>query len=218
MAEPNYSLDDLPTRAAEAKQAFSAYVADLLAKFEQRRERRTKLNLPVLAFCGYGRAGKDLSAEYLSKHVPNIVYPNSLSRIVLPLIAHMARDSQEHAWEHRHSVRDFWIEACHAVRGSDYTLLLRMSLGVGDVVSGIRGLFELDVVKQTQLADALIWVRNDRVEVDKTVEYGENDCDFTLVNNGSRLELFARVRKLVSLLQKGYFKGNEDGQSQKLGR
>lgn len=209
MPDLNYTLDNLEARAEAAKLANADYLNRLAEQYKQRAERRQKLGIPVIAFCGHGRSGKDLSAEYLSFLKPQVVYPNSLSRVVLPLIAHMSGDTAEHAWEHRHNVREFWIEACHKIRARDLTLLLRMSLGIGDVVAGIRGLFEIDSVRQQKTADYIVWVRNDRVEKDKTVEYGEEDCDFTILNNGSRMELFARLRKFVSLLQQGYFKGDE---------
>lgn len=202
---PNYTLDGLTERIRAAKDKHADYLALLLNHYEQRSEMRRAKNIGVLAFCGYGRAGKDLSAEYLCRlSKGRLKYPGSLSMIALPIIATAAEDTEDHAWAHRHNVRDFWIEACHALRGDDYSLLLRLSLGRGDVVAGVRGLFKIDDISRRNVVAGTIWVRNNRVEKDKTVEYDEEDCNCTIVNNGSRLELFARLRKFVGLLQAGY--------------
>lgn len=202
---PNYSLDGLTQRVLAAKEQHADYLAALLKAYEERSAMRREKQIGVLAFCGYGRAGKDLSAEYLCRlSKGHLTYPGSLSQIALPILATAAGDTEEHAWIHRHEVREFWIEACHALRGDDYSLLLRLSLGRGDVVAGVRGLFELDDIRRREIVAGTVWVRNNRVEKDKTVEYDEEDCNCTIVNHGSRLELFARLRNFVGMLQAGY--------------
>ena len=130
--EPNYSLDNLEERANAAKQALNDRLVELEGAYHERCILRAASGIIPIGFCGMGRAGKDTAAEYICKQ-SGAVYPNSASWLVLPFIAHMIGISTERAWQERHQRRAFWIAACHAFRGKDYTLLIRMCLGAGDV-------------------------------------------------------------------------------------
>jgi hypothetical protein len=205
----DYTLDGLEDRARAALLACRDYVEGLKLDYVRRWAWRRERDIPVLGFCGMGRAGKDTAAEYYCA-VTDVVYPGPASSLILPLVAHVANDTPEHAWRVRHDHREFWIAACHAIRGKDYDMLVKMCLGAGDVAVGIRGRLEFEKCARDGVVDLLVWIDNPRVPADITVEYGPEDCDVVLPNHGSRRELYAKVYKLVEMLRKTCFKREED--------
>lgn len=205
--EGNYSTTNLHERVAEALKHHAAYLDSTLTRFDAQKARRAARGIPVLAFCGMGRAGKDTAAEYFCSY-NELVYAGSASNMVLPLIAHVIGLPEETVWLERHSHRQFWIEACHAIRGRDLTLLTRMALSKSDVVVGLRGRLEFDANVRSGLLDATVWI-DSGVPDDPTVEYGASDCDVMIPNRGSRTELYAKLRKFTALLKQRFFTEGE---------
>ncbi len=191
----NYSLHDLRARIDQAAAANRCYIDGCLAAYARGRVRREELRLPVLAFCGNSRAGKDEAAKYLAGIIPTLVYPGSVSEVVAPLIA--AAAEQAEAFDTRHEHREFWVEACNELRRDDPTLLIRMTLGVGDVVAGIRGKVELAQALHGGIIDLAVWVDNPRVKPDFTVAYGPGDCDMSIYNRASLEAYHARLDRLA---------------------
>ncbi len=202
--EGNYSLENLSERAALARQEHQNYLLDLERKYEARCAWREERNFLPLGICGMGRAGKDTAAEFLCAQT-GMVYPKSASWLALPIIATMAGVPPEQAWQERHEYRPFWISACHAFHGEDYGRLVRMCLSAGDIAVGIRGRLELEAVVCHGVVRATLWIANARAPNDITVEYGPSDCDLIVSNDGSYLEFYAKLRKLVKLLHIGVF-------------
>jgi hypothetical protein len=196
----NYSLDGLEERADRARQAHAGYVEGLMLAYKERRVWREARGLPAIGVCGHGRAGKDTSAEYICARL-GAKYPNSASWQMLPMVAHMVGIDRQAAWDTRHQHREFWINACHALRSYDYSMLVRMCLGAGDIAVGIRGRLELEACLREGVLDFALWVDNPRVQPDVTVEYGMADCDFTIVNSGSLMSLYGRLDKMLHLLK-----------------
>lgn len=196
----NYSLDNLLKRAQHAKVVHKKYVDELLRKYDHRSRLRKKSNVPVIGFCGYGRAGKDTIAQFFCEQA-GLVYPGSNSMVILPLVATMAEEEPTKVFEERHNQRDFWIDACHAIRHGDYSLLIKMSLGAGDVAVGIRGRLELYHSVKEEVLDWTIWIENDRVEKDRTTEYTSADCDDVWFNNGPYFALYARIERFIAMLR-----------------
>lgn len=203
---PNYSFDNLLERERVSRDRFGDYVADLIRKFRDRATVRTEKVAPVVAFLGMGRAGKDTSAEYFCLKT-GLRYAGSSSSMVLPIIADSIGVPPERAWEERHQNRRFWIEWCHAFRHDDPTMLVKMALGAGDVVVGVRGKIELHFVQQQKLIDYTVWVDNPRVPDDPTVEFGMADCDFSIPNHGAVTGLYRRIDVLVEMLRTPYLSG-----------
>lgn len=197
---PDYSLNNLLARARSSREKFAAYVADKLAAFDVFQVARACRRVPVVAFLGMGRAGKDTAAEYFCLKA-GLTYAGSSSSMVLPIIADSIGIPPEQAWEERHQNRKFWNEWCHAFRHDDPALLVKMCLGAGDVVVGVRGKIELHAVQQERLIDYSVWVDNPRAPVDPTVEFGLADCDFSIPNHGGVTELYRRIDVLVRLLR-----------------
>jgi hypothetical protein len=203
---PNYSFDDLLERARVSRERFADYVGELLRAYLERATRRAEKQTPVVAFLGMGRAGKDTSAEYFCLKT-GLRYAGSASSMVLPIIADSIGVPPTQAWEERHQNRKFWIEWCHAFRHDDPTLLVKMSLGAGDVVVGVRGKIELHFVQQQKLIDYTVWVDNPRVPTDPTVEFGMADCDFSIPNHGAVTDLYRRIDVLVRMLRTPHLSG-----------
>lgn len=192
----DYSLDNVAERAQESRHAFRDYVDKSLAAYVQRAEMRKANGLPAFGICGHGRAGKDTAGTYICAMTP-IVNPGSASKVVLPIIAHSLRIPGAQAYAERHQHREFWIAWCHAFRTPEYDLLVRMCLGYGDIAIGIRGELELRDVLRKGIIDCAIWIENARVPPDITVEYGPEDCDLVLINNGSRREFYNRLDRFL---------------------
>lgn len=172
------------------------YISVLLQDSLKRRSRRIA---PTLAFCGHGRAGKDLGAEWLG-HNYHIDYGGSLSEIVCPLIACALNKPPAECFNTRHNDRDYWYRFCNILRKDDPTLLCKMLLAKADIIVGIRGAIELEACAAEGLVDLSIWVENPRVEKDPTLEYTAHDCDIVVPNAGSKLAYFSKLRRLAESL------------------
>lgn len=197
------SADVFNKLAMSAYEANKSYIDSLNNAFRDRQRLRKDATTPVVAFCGWGRAGKDTAAQWWCK-TAGLLYSGSASKIVNPLVAHMAGDDPEHCFSVRHENKDFWIEACHALRRLDLTLLIRMALGAGDVLVGVRCGKELHEARRLGMFDYSIWISR-MVPRDKTVEYGEKDCDTTVNNDGSVSALYERIERLYRFVS-GSFK------------
>ncbi len=201
----NYIRENLLDRARASREKFRDYLAAKLDAFGWRTAQRKARAVPVVAFLGMGRAGKDTSAEYFC-HKTGLTYAGSASSMVLPIIADSIGVDLDTAWAERHNNRQFWIEWCHAFRHDDPALLVKMCLGSGDVVVGVRGKLELHEVQQQRLIDYSFWVDNPRVPVDPTVEFSVADCDFSIPNYGGVTDLYRRIDVLVRALSTPHLK------------
>lgn len=202
--KPNYSFDNLLDRARASREKFKTYVQSKLDAYSRRQADRAKRRAPVVAWLGMGRAGKDTSAEYFCLKT-GLTYAGSSSSMVLPIIADSIGIPPERAWQERHQNRQFWIEWCHAFRHDDPAMLVKMCLGTGDAVVGVRGKIELHTVQQQKLIDYTVWVDNPRVEIDPTVEFSVDDCDFSIPNREGVTQLYRRIDVLVRMLGTPHF-------------
>lgn len=188
---------------ADVKKAYELkrkYIDDLLNGYEERQKLRNLRQLPVLAFCGYGRAGKDLGAEWLG-HNYDILYGGSTSSIMNPLIAAVLGKDEKVCYAERHQDRHYWFEFCNEFRRSDPTRLAKMLLANSDTVVGIRGAIELESCVNRGVVNLAIWVENPRVDVDTTVEYTSDDCDVIIANTGTKMQYFSKLRKQADAMR-----------------
>ena len=184
----------------KAKEICTRYIAVKLDQYETKEKNRRAHGVPILAFCGHGRAGKDLAAAWLGGNY-DVEYAGSISYAICPLVASaQGRDDVSKVFEERHKDRMYWFEFCNELRRKDPTFLLKMTLGQGDVVAGVRGDIELAAGLSESVIDLAIWVENPRVEVDPTVDYIEEDCDLTIHNHGTKLEYFRKLKRLAEML------------------
>lgn len=191
---PNYELVDLVSRAASALKTHSDLVEQSHTAYADRTSFRRSHGIKVLAFCGFGRTGKDTAAEWWCK-TAGLTYCGSASKMILPVIATMVGDDPDAVFAARHEQHEFWRLACHAIREHDLTLLVRLCLGSGDVWVGPRCGKELFEARRLGMYDYSYWVKRP-VRPDPTVEYGEEDCDAVLLNNASVHSLYERIERL----------------------
>lgn len=139
-----------------------------------------------IVFVGYGRAGKDEAASFLSNHC-GLKYGGSTSWAALPFMAEYLKVHPMTAWETRHEDgnRMTWKWHCDYLRREDPCFLIRRALQTGDIITGIRGLPEIDAAIQEKLFDHIVWISNLRVPQDPTVDYGVEKSDTVICNNGT---------------------------------
>lgn len=195
-----YAIEDMDARAAAALAYHRKYVAQSLEMYTARLVKRRELGAPTLAILGMGRAGKDTAAMYLGD-TTELHYSGSSSNRLCRFVSHMVDLSEEQAFQERHNQRQFWIEAGHAIRRTDMTLLARIGLGHGDMAIGLRGLHEVYACRRDGIVDAMLWIDNHRAAVDPTVEFTASDCDLVIPNHGSHTEFYQKLDKLIELFR-----------------
>lgn len=156
--------------------------------------------LPTIAFCGYGRAGKDTAGKILWRKTP-LKYSGSLSWAGLPYMSDRLGLCPQDAWESRHERREEWKRMLDEFRADDATKLIRMSLALGQIVVGIRAKEELEAARAAGLLDAVVWVHRAGTPPDGTVTYTWRDCDLVLFNNGSVPAFDGQIDDLIEFLK-----------------
>lgn len=195
-----YDLTAIPGLVRASLEANQDRFDTLQKLYTQRSAYRTQNYLPVVIWAGYGRAGKDTAAQICAKHF-GLAYSGSLSRIALPFIAYSLGLPEKEAWQQRHANREFWFHWLNEFRRVDPTLLVKLSLGVADVVAGIRSGEELAAVRRAGMADLVVWVDRSHTPVDPTVTYSPKDCHVVLGNEASLADFEDTVVGFLS----GYF-------------
>lgn len=140
-----------------------------------------------LLFVGYGRAGKDEAASFVSK-ISGRRYAGSFSWAALPFVAARLGLHPQVAWETRHTMRKQWYDYCNDLRASDPTILARLVLAQGDITAGLRDKVELDACKKAGLFDRVVWIDRPGTPVDPTVTFGPEDCHQVIENKGTLSE------------------------------
>lgn len=192
MPVPNYSTEGLAERAKKALADRQDYVQALERSYVRMTVRRVEELIPTLAILGMGRAGKDTAGEFLSNEF-GLVPAYSSSLCALPMVAHMIGLPDEEAYAERHQHRKFWIEACNQLRADDLTRLARWCLGKCDTAIGLRGKTEFAACVRERMFDLSVWVDNNRVENDITVEFSRADCDVVIDNHTSLERYHAKL-------------------------
>ena len=152
--------------------------------------------LPTIAFCGFGRAGKDTAGRLLWRKTL-LRYSGSLSWAGLPHMAEVLGMCPQDAWETRHKNRELWKAELDKFRAEDATKLIRLSLAQGQIVVGIRAKEELAAAKAAGLLTHTVWVHKRGTPVDPTVTYTWRDCDTVLFNNRNESEFATEIDSLV---------------------
>ena len=81
----------------------------------------------MIAFCGYGRSGKDTSA-YIFAKLTGLKYAGSLSWIHKEIVAAKLDIPDQLAWDTRHEIREDWKSILESYSGDDPAKLVRNSL------------------------------------------------------------------------------------------
>lgn len=144
-----------------------------------------------IAIAGYGRHGKDEAGQILGR-ISSLRYGGSTSWAALPFVARELGIAPQVAWETRYQYREFWKSYCNFLRRNDSCFLTRLVLENADIVCGFRGRPELDALRSSKLVDRIVWIdasRRINSEPDPTVDFGPEDCDEILDNNGTLEQL-----------------------------
>lgn len=189
---------ELPRLVEAARIAMEGYVHSMLTAYSRRCTWRRTNHIPVIALCGMGESGKDMSAAYLCSRT-QMAYGGSTSSVVAPLIAHALNVDVETAFSQRRENRVFWYDFCCEFRRHDPTLLAKMNLAHGDIVVGPRDDIELFACRQQGVVDLSVWIERTAAAKDPTVKFGADDCDLVIPNNGSRFDLFRKWDVLLAV-------------------
>ena len=148
---------------------------------------------PKILFVGYGRSGKDTAAQFLHGRGA-LRYGGSTSWAALPLMAaYFGRHPME-VWDCRHVCRETWKRQCDGFRSQgDQCILIRRALETGNMITGVRGLPEIDAAIAEKLFDSIVWIDNPRVAKDFTVDFGQDKATDVIRNNGSLAKFYAHV-------------------------
>lgn len=149
-----------------------------------------------ILFVGYGRAGKDEAAFYISSKTP-LRYAGSFSWAALPHMANFLGLHPQVAWDTRSKHRETWKNELDRLRKTDQCFLARKVLATGEVTAGLRDKAEIDAVKAEKLFDHIIWIHRPGIPVDPTVTFGPQDCDFCLYNNGTLDDFHKLLDRLI---------------------
>jgi hypothetical protein len=150
-----------------------------------------------ILFVGFGRSGKDEAGMFLAEHC-GLRYGGSTSWAALPLMAEFLKVHPMVAWENRHKNRELWKAQCDVFRAEDPCRLIRLALVQGDVITGVRGLPEIQAARRANLFDHIIWVANPRVPVDPTVDFGLDECNGVVVNEGTLEEYHRKLAQMAA--------------------
>jgi hypothetical protein len=197
MSDP-YCTDNLEERAAASFLKHAGFVRQMDELFKKRHAYRKKIGMPVCAVLGNGRAGKDTAAKYLCVRT-GMKYIGSSSNFLLKFVADLSGLDPAKAYDERHQHRAFWINVGHAVRANDLSLFARMILAKGDLAVGLRGREEIHGAIIDGIVDYLLWIDNDRVPPDSTMELGAADCDMVIPNHGSYVDLYRRLDRFLTI-------------------
>lgn len=158
----------------------------------------------VLAFCGYGRCGKDTACEWLRDHT-KLVFNGGCSWTASPYMAmRLSRElgrevTVEDAYDRRHADRMKWYTYMNEYRRDDPARLIRDCLVHSNIICGIRDREELLAAREEGLLDLIIWIERD-VPTDETVTYTVDDCDIILRNQHSLGAYYAKLWRLANSL------------------
>lgn len=141
--------------------------------------------VPKILFIGPGRSGKDTAAQFLHRR-GNLQYGGSCSWAALPFMAAYFGQHPMHVWENRHKHRMTWKEQCDELRShGDQCFLIRRALETGNMITGVRGLLEINAAIAEKLFDSIVWIDNPRVDADPTMDFGSEKANVIIRNNGS---------------------------------
>lgn len=152
-------------------------------------------------FVGHGRCGKDVACETLAA-ATGWVNAGTTSKYLAEYVATALHRSHEveTVYAERHDNRDLWRRLGDEMRQTDQALLVRKAFAAGDISGGCRGLPEIREVQRVGLADVVIWVHRPGNPIDPTMEFGPEEADIILLNEGSLEKYKKRVQRLGRIL------------------
>lgn len=191
-----HRLIEVSVESTLAKSEARKYIQRALTKYADRCLFRQQHDIPVVAFVGWGRCGKDTAAEIWCRHY-GIQFSGGCSYAALPLMSLALDVDPAQAWAERHQQRGFWFHWLNRFRDEDASLLVRMALGEADCSAGIRSKDELTACVEWGVIQRVVWIDRPGTPVDPTVEYTREDVlaldGIVLQNDGTVEQLAAKI-------------------------
>jgi len=155
-----------------------------------------------IAICGPGRHGKDKASEYLAS-ISTLRYTAGTSLFAAGIVYRQwgfpLYDDVRHCFDDRSNHREKWAEIIGKYNADNgVTAIYRECLEFQDILSGLRWKHELLACRNEGIVDLWIWIdASKRInDPDPTIQYGPDDCDIVVPNNGT---LFSFYRRLFNL-------------------
>lgn len=143
---------------------------------------------------GHGRAGKDEAGLYLEK-ITNLTFAGTTSAYLCKHVARILRVSEEEAYRDRHKKRMLWRIIGDFIRRDDPLVLVKDAFAHGEISGGVRGYPEIVAAKE--YVDWIIWIDNNRVPKDPTVEFSSREADIIIENHWSLEEYHERLKRFA---------------------
>lgn len=150
-------------------------------------------------FCGRARAGKDTACELFAAFA-RVNNAGTVSKYLAPHVARRLGLSVEEAYARRGEsmeTRAFWRAVGDELRATDPARLVREMMGYGQVGGGLRGTVEIRAARREGLADLFVWIDSPRALADATCEFGPEECDVIIRNDGTIEEFGAKIERLA---------------------
>lgn len=156
-----------------------------------------------LAICGHGNAGKDEVANILTDLL-GLEYHASTSEFAANIVFDWwGKDHYESVhlcWHDRRNHREKWRDIIREYNTPDPLRFYRDCLANQDALVGVRTSDDLRACRDAGLCDLWLWVERAGYKSDPTMEFTANDCDVTIVNNGTVHDLRLKLNRLASFL------------------
>lgn len=155
-----------------------------------------------IAICGPGESGKDTAADWLADNT-SLRFGGSTSAYAALIVAavlcplHGYRSVTE-CFADRRNHREEWARIIADYNRPDGLTLYREILAETGLLVGVRRADEWAAVRAAGLIDLAVWIERPSAPPDPTCELTEQDCDVTIVNDGTVDDLFAQLRALAA--------------------
>jgi hypothetical protein len=147
-----------------------------------------------LGIYGPGRAGKDEVAHHLVD-AHGFRYYGPTSFVIASELARRTGRPFDELYGSRHADRETWATVGDELRRDDPAFLARKVLERGDLVVGVRRRIEARAIRG--LLDAVWWIERPGIPDDPTLDFGPEECDLVLRNDGALGDLHTRIDSLI---------------------
>lgn len=171
----------------------------------------TNRTVRKIGIVGHGNHGKDEFANRLA-HFSGLSYHAGTSvyaaDIVFPQLHAKYPWARKYVnsvacWLDRRNHRDEWAKAIDEYNRNDPAQLYKDCLGFQDILTGLRWRHEFKAVKDAGIVDLWIFVFDPRKPLEPSFQIMPEDCDGTVVNDGTKEQLHTAARLLADEIKSG---------------
>ncbi len=155
-----------------------------------------------IVIVGHARHGKDTVSSLLAQKT-NLVFQNTsmllCKKVIYPLLKNMY-SSLEDCYNDRGNNRIFWFVALQHYNKFNKDKFIKNVFTVSNIYCGLRNIEELNIARQANLIDYVIWVDRSKhlsLESVNSMTIKESDTDYHIDNNGSLIELENMIDKVI---------------------